>query len=343
MGSGRVTEGLGTLPPQVVATITSARAMSTRHAYALKWNLFVTWCSSRREDPWKCPIGSVLSFLQEGLERRLSPSTLKVYVAAISAHHDPVEGKSLGRHDLIIRFLRGARRLNPPRPQQVPSWDLAVVLSALQRAPFEPLLSVELKFLSLKTALLTALASVKRVGDLQAFSVDEACLEFGPANSHVILRPRPGYVPKVPTTPFRDQVVNLQALPLEEADPALALLCPVRVLRTYVDRTRCLRTSDQLFVCYGGQQKGKAVSKQRLSHWIVDAIVLAYQAQDLPCPLGVRAHSTKSVASSWALAHGASLADICRAAGWATPNTFARFYNLRVEPVSSRVLAPSGQ
>ena len=148
---------------------------------------------------------------------------------------------------------------------------------------------------------------------------------------------------KVPTTPFRDQVVNLQVLPLEEADPALALLCPVRALRTYVDRTRCLRTSDQLFVCYGGQQKGKAVSKQRLSHWIVDAIVLAYQARDLPCPLGVRAHSTRSVASSWALAHGASLADICRAAGWATPNTFARLYNPCLEPVSSQVLAPSGK
>uniref|UniRef100_A0A8C1XTW6 ribonuclease H n=1 Tax=Cyprinus carpio TaxID=7962 RepID=A0A8C1XTW6_CYPCA len=166
VGFGWVTEGLGTLPPQVVATITSARALSTRHAYALKWNLFVTWCFSRREDPWRCPIGSVLSFLQEGLEQRLSPSTLKVYVAAISAHHDPVEGKSLGKHDLI---LRGARRLNPPNPHQVPCWDLAVVLSALQRAPFEPLLSVELKFLSLKTVLLTALASVKRVGDLQAF------------------------------------------------------------------------------------------------------------------------------------------------------------------------------
>ena len=82
----------------------------------------------------------------------------------------------------------------------------------------------------------------------------------------MILRPRPGYVPKVPTTPFRDQVVNLQALPLEEADPALALLCPVCALRLYVDRTQSLRTSDQLFVCYGGQQKGKAVSKQRMAH-----------------------------------------------------------------------------
>ncbi|KAI2645148.1 ORF V: Enzymatic polyprotein [Labeo rohita] len=270
----------------VIETITQSRASSTRQAYALRWGLFVDWCSSRGEDPQRCTIAVVLSFLQEKLERRLSPSTLKVYVAAIAAYHDAVDGTSLRKHQLI----------------------------GLREAPFEPLASVELKYLSLKTALLTALASIKRVGDLQAFSVDEVCLEFGPGDSHVILRPRPGYVPKVPTTPFRDQVVNLQALPLEEADPASALLCPVRALRIYVDRTRHFRRTEQLFVCFGGQQKGNAVSKQRLAHWVVDAISLSYQNQGEPCPLGVRAHSTRSVASSYALAHGASLADICRAA-----------------------------
>ncbi len=335
---------LSGLPQAVVETITQAGAPSTRQAYVLKWSLFANRCSSRREDPRRCTIGVVLSFLQERLERRLSPSTLKVYVAAIAAHHDAVDGRSLGKHDLIVRFLRGARRLNPPRLPLRPSWDLSIVLAGLQRGPCEPLDSVELReqvssgYLSAKTALLTALTSIKRVRDLQAFSVSEECLVFGPDYSHVVLRPRPGYVPKVPTTPFRDQVVNLQALPSEEADPALALLCPVRALRIYVDRTRSFRSSEQLLVCYGGQQKGKAVSKQRLAHWIVDAIALAYQSQGEPCPMGVRAHSTRSVASSYALAHGASLADICRAAGWATPNTFARFYSLCVEPVSSRVL-----
>ncbi len=335
-------EVLADLPQEVALTITSARAPSTRRAYTLKWNLFVEWCSSHQEDPRRCSIRAVLSFLQQGLERRLSPSTLKVYVAAISAYHDPVEGKSVGKHNLVVRFLRGARRLNPPRPPSLPSWDLALVLRALITAPFEPLQSVELKFLSMKTLLLTALASIKRVGDLQAFSVDDSCLQFGPADSSATLRPRPGYVPKVPTTPFRDQVVNLQALPPEEADPALALLCPVRALRQYTDRTQSFRTSEQLFVCYGGQQKGRAVSKQRMAHWIVDAITLAYEAQGVPCPLRLRAHSTRGVASSWALARGASLADICRAAGWATPNTFARFYSLRVEPVSSCVLTSNG-
>ncbi len=91
-----------------------------------------------------------------------------------------------------------------------------------------------------------------------------------------------------------------------------------------------------------GQQKGKAVSKQRMAHWIVDAITLAYEAQGVPCSLRLRAHSTRGDASSWAQACGASLADICRAVGWVTPNRFARFYSLRVELVSSCVLTSNG-
>ncbi len=149
--------------------------------------------------------------------------------------------------------------MNPFRSPLLPSWDLSIILAGLQRGPFELLDSVELKFLSLKTALLTALTSIKWVRDLQSFSVSEECLVFGQVYSHVVLRPQPGYVPKVPTTPFRDQVVNLHALPSEEADPALALLCPVRALRIYVDRTRSFRSSEQLFVCHGGQQKGKDI------------------------------------------------------------------------------------
>ncbi|KAG1932421.1 hypothetical protein F2P79_021235 [Pimephales promelas] len=135
-------------------------------------------------------------------------------------------------------------------PPLVPSGDLSVDLSALQRPPLEPLQS---------TALLIALVSIRRVKDLHALSVDEVCLEFGPAYSHVFLRPRPGYMPKVPTTQ-RDLVVNLQALPLEEAVPALALLCPVRALRTYVDRRRC--SGPQTSSCLSwGEPEGKGSLK----------------------------------------------------------------------------------
>ncbi|XDV21195.1 hypothetical protein PO909_026340 [Leuciscus waleckii] len=128
VGSGRDAEGLSTLPPQVVATITSARPLSTRHAYALMWNLFVTWCSFRREDPRKCPIGSVLSFLQEGLERRLSPSTLKVYVAAICAHHNLVESKM----EFVTVCYGGQKKGKALPKQRLSHWIVDAIVLAYQ-------------------------------------------------------------------------------------------------------------------------------------------------------------------------------------------------------------------
>ncbi len=135
-------------------------------------------------------------------------------------------------------------------------------------------------------------------------------------------------MPKVPTTPFRDQGVNLQALPREEADPATALLCPVLAFHVYVDRTQSFRRTAE----------GKGCLQTETC-----PLESGGYSFGLPWPLGVRAHSTRGMASSWALERCASIADICRDAGWATPNTFAIFYNLCVEPVSSHVLASDGQ
>lgn len=78
---------------------------------------------------------------------------------------------------------------------------------------FEPLQSTHLHSLSLKTTLLLALASVKQMGDLQALSVSPTCLEFGPSDSKVILKPRLGYVHKVLSTPFRAQVITFSVVP----------------------------------------------------------------------------------------------------------------------------------
>ncbi len=252
---GRDAEVLGDLPQEVALTIASARAPSTRRAYALKWNLFVEWCSSHREDPRRCSIRAVLSFLQQGLERRLSPSTLKVYVAAISAHHDPVEGRSVGKHDLVIRFLRGARRLNPPRPPSLPSWDLALVLRALQIAPFEPLQSVELKFLSMKTLLLTALASIKRVGDLQAFSVDESCLEFGPADSSATLRPGLAMCPRFLPLPSGTRWWTCKRCPWRrQTQPWLRSVLYVHCDSTWIELGASGPQNSSLFVTEGSRR-----------------------------------------------------------------------------------------
>ena len=327
------------LPEGVLNTIKEARAPSTRRLYLSKWSVFSSWCLARDLDPYTCEVPRVLSFLQEMLDAGRSPSTLKVYVAAIAAFHVLEAGASLGKSDLIVRFLRGARRLNPPRPPSVPAWDLSLVLRALKGPPFEPLQSADPKSLSLKTALLLALASVKRIGDLQALSTSASCLEFGPNDSKVILRPRHGYVPKVLSTPFRAQVISLSALPSSEEDSDSLMLCPVRALRIYLERSASFRQSEQLFVCFGGRSKGLPVTKTTLSRWIVDAIALAYTSLGLSCPIGVRAHSTRGVASSWAWSSGIPIEDICAAAGWSAPSTFVRFYKLDVPALQTCVLS----
>ncbi|KAL0147769.1 hypothetical protein M9458_056912, partial [Cirrhinus mrigala] len=322
----------------VLNTISQARAPSTRRLYAFKWSVFSTWCSTCGKNPVSCDISVILSFLQELLDKGRSPSTLKVYVAAIAASHAPIAGQSIGRNNLVVRFLKGSRRMNPSRPHTIPTWDLSTVLRALKSSPFEPLSDADLKTLTLKSALLLALVSVKRIGDLQALSISPSCLEFGPGDSKVILKPRHGYVPKVPSTPFRAQVVTLSALPSSEGDQELSLLCPVRALRMYVERSAPFRKSDQLFVCFGGRNKGQPVTKQRLSRWIVDAISLAYSSLGLECPVGVRAHSTRGVASSWAWSSGVSMAEICAAAGWASPSTLTRFYSLDIPALQAGIL-----
>ncbi len=79
------------------------------------------------------------------------------------------------------------------------------------------------------------------------------------------------------------------------------------------------------------------MSMQRLSHWIVDAIVLAYGSKGVKCPIGVQAHSTRGLVSSWTWANGISIQDICMVAGWSLSSTFARFYNLDVLSLASHV------
>ncbi len=107
-------------------------------------------------------------------------------------------------------------------------------------------------------------------------------------------------------------------------DERLHMLCPVRALKLYVDRSKVWRKSSQLLVCFGAGRRGLATSKQRISHWVRDAISLAYEARNLPSPLSLRAHSTRGVASSQALFRGVPLEDICVAAGWSSPHTFCQ-------------------
>nr|XP_054591823.1 uncharacterized protein LOC129156244 [Nothobranchius furzeri] len=333
------------LPPSVIDTIQNAP--SIRSLYSCKWRVFEGWCEEKLVIPFQCSVGDVLCFLQSLMDKGKAFSTIKVYLAAISACHVGFGDKPVGQHPLVSRFMKGARRKLPVFRPLVPLWDLSLVLEALCHHPFEPVDGAGLKFLSLKTALLLALTTAKRVSDLQAWSVSPSCLRWAPGYTKVCLRPNPAFVPKVMESSYSCSPVELLAFhppPFSSAEEQkLNCLCPVRALMAYMDRTPGLRKSDQLFVSWATAHKGKPVSRQRLAHWIVEAISLSYKCKGAEPPLGVRAHSTRSMATSWALFRGESVQDICAAASWTTPLTFVRFYRLDVsQPLLAHSVLEAG-
>ncbi len=91
--------------------------------------------------------------------------------------------------------------------------------------------------------------------------------------------------------------------------------------------------------------KGKPISRQRLSHWVVEAILLCYNNTNLEPPIGLREHSTRGMASSCVLFKGISIQEICVAASWFSRHTFARFYSLDVteHSLAHSVLGVSSQ
>lgn len=170
-------------------------------------------------------------------------------------------------------------------------------------------------------------------------------MQFGPGDYNVTLKPRFGYVPKSLSSPFRAQAVPLSAF-IPESETSLdaapnQVLCLMRALRVYINCTAQFCQSEQLFVYFRGSAKRQPASKQWLSHWVVDAIALAYCSWGMECPIGVRAHLTRAVASLWVWTKGVSIKDICMVAGWSSQNTFARCYNLDVWSLASQVLLVS--
>ena len=152
---------------------------------------------SRRAHLFSMSCRVILSFLQDLIDKHRAFSPIKVYLAAIAACHVGFEGKTASQHPLVCRFMKGTRSLLPVSRSLVPLWDLAVVLNGLKMTPFEPLEGADMKHLSLKTVLLLALASAKRVSDIHALSVHPSCTQFAPGQTRVLLKPNPAFTPKV--------------------------------------------------------------------------------------------------------------------------------------------------
>ncbi len=98
-----------------------------------------------------------------------------------------------------------------------------------------------------------------------------------------------------------------------------------------VDCMREMQQTDQLLICFANPVRGKALSKQHLPHWVVEAISHSYACENAQMPVRVHAHSARGRATSWALFKGVSVLYVCSAVSWSSPRTFMKFYCLDVK------------
>ena len=122
-------------------------------------------------------VAEVLEFCTSLVEAR-AVSTIKGYVTAISRRHEQVEGLPLSLHPTVMQWLKGLQKGQGPQRVLVPPWDLELVLRALKKDPFEPVRLCVDKYLTWKTVFLVAVASARRVGELQALCHQPPYLAF---------------------------------------------------------------------------------------------------------------------------------------------------------------------
>lgn len=89
-------------------------------------------------------------------------------------------------------------------------------------------------------------------------------------------------------------------------------------------RRRALGAWSSCLCAVSGENKGQALSNQRLSHWIVETIKQAYEVADKSAPSDVICHSTRVSMRKMLLG------EICVALSWTAPFTFSRFYCFNV-------------
>ena len=281
---------------------------STNATYDSAWRQFDRWCGEREIDCFSATPTVVSNFLSDEFGQGKAYRTLNVYRSAISTALPPSDGQPIGQHQDVCHVMRGVYHTRPPQPRYSQSWNVSAVLNQLQTWGANANLPTNL--LSWKLVLLLALTRAPRVGELQA--LDCRFMQQLPDGILFQLQSltktqRSGG----PRTFFFPSFSEIE------------LLCPVKCLRAYIERTATFRPPapepDPLFLAIPNPHH--PVSTDTLSRWLKSALD--------KCGVDVqafKAHSTRGAATTSAREQGVTLEVIMATADWSRPHTFITHY-----------------
>ena len=299
---------------------------SSSRLYQSRWKIFCGWCRGRSVAPVNASVPVVVDFLIHlRQDKGLSVSAVKGYCSALNSVL-ALKGRDLAASREITTLLRSFARSVNPVELRPPAWDVSLVLQSLTGAPYEPLRTCEERFLAQKTLFLLALASAKRIGELHALSYrvshtkDWGEVSFAFVTGFVANTQDPSSLAP------RFEGFTVPALTNARKNRNGRLLCPVRAVKVYLDRTAPHRPRcERLFVTAGRSKK--EISKTTVSFWLRKTISRAYELSGTALPVPApRARETRGIAPSILFRKNFAVDQVLKAGTWRRHTTFTRHY-----------------
>ena len=294
--------------------------------YQSRWKIFCGWCRGRGVAPVNATVPVVVDFLIHlRQDKGLSVSAVKGYCSALNSVL-ALKGRYLAASHEITTVLRSFSRSVNPVELRPPAWDVSLVLQSLTGAPYEPLRTCEERFLAQKTLFLLAFASAKRIGELHALSYRVShTRNWGEVSFSFVT----GFVAKTQDSSSlapRFEGFSVLALPNARNNRNGRLLCPVRAIRVYLDRTAPHRPRCERFFVTAGRSK-KEIAKTTVSFWLRKTISHAYELSGTALPVAApRARETRGIAPSLLFQKNFAVDQVLKAGTWRRHTTFTRQY-----------------
>lgn len=300
------------LPDEVMNILKSSLAKSTNDQYSYSLRKWMSYAENNNISMWQPSVSNVLQYLYELYASGVGYSTINTAKSALSSVIIDVNGFQLGKHPLVLKFMKGIYKLRPPTARYQVTWDADLVLNLFKSWPRNSELS--LKMLSFKLVALLALVTAQRV---QTLSAIELCNIVWTEKVQIVLKKT------LKCTSIKTPNVVL-VLPRFNEDQNL---CVVECLSQYIKRTESIRKGISLFISFN--KPHDTVTSQTLSRWLCAVLKLAGIDTDK-----FHGHSFRHSSTSKAVRGGVCIDTILQRVGWSQKsNTFARFYN---RPVDTR-------
>ena len=288
--------------------------------YQSRWRIFCGWCRGRSVAPVNATVPVVVDFLIHlRQDKGLSVSAVKGYCSALNSVL-ALKGRDLASSREITTVLRSFSRSVNLVELRPPAWDVSLVLQSMSlcglvksvfwhRKLFSywplPRLSVSVSYTLCRTESLIPGTGVRFPLLLSRVS--------WPRLSPSSLAPW-------------FEGFSVPALPNARNNRNGRLLCPVRAVRVYLDRTAPHHPRCERFFVTAGRSK-KEIAKTTVSFWLRKTISRAYELSGTALPVPApRARETRGIAPSLLFKKNFAVDQVLKAGTWRRHMTFTRHY-----------------